>query len=413
MAVMAMEKAEQLALELFGLDSAAKHFWTILEDSIAKSNTMALMSTRLNPGASTTFQTPAADSLSPPRKVSAVSMQHAGGPPPPNPVLLPLPRFMEAKACANKVVDGKRIMVPPPPGLELPLGREALQPQKPSSLAIMTAGKPQQAAPGWKKLPGGSDALDQFPRVFTRCPSPTDAAAQGALEQKTELAQSPLAGACLGQEVEESLKASAPRGSRAGKARKKWQVVSSGCAFTFAPEEQQLGPASAPRSPATPGPVPQGAAEEVSSTGSMETEQTEAEQEQEPEASGAMRQRTRNRKKRLCCSFVMTTSLPRLESWDFVPRLIGRGGSNMKKIASACKGKIRVRGKGSGYLEGPNQKEAALPLQVALSCESAEDFAIGRRMVINLLDSMARAFVEDFPQKKHPARFYIVVDQSV
>ena len=61
----------------------------------------------------------------------------------------------------------------------------------------------------------------------------------------------------------------------------------------------------------------------------------------------------------------------------------------MRWIASeTCK--VRVRGKGSGHLEGKNGdfKEADAPLQLTLSCASPEELELTVAKVRNLLEDM-------------------------
>jgi len=53
-----------------------------------------------------------------------------------------------------------------------------------------------------------------------------------------------------------------------------------------------------------------------------------------------------------------------------VRRIFGPGGENMKHIARESGAKLRLRGKGSGYLEGPRHEESSEPLVL---CVSAND----------------------------------------
>jgi len=63
----------------------------------------------------------------------------------------------------------------------------------------------------------------------------------------------------------------------------------------------------------------------------------------------------KKQKKRNGAAFVCEYSLiPRqeiLEAFEFVPKLYGRTGKNMKDIAASCGGKVRLRGRGSRYYE--------------------------------------------------------------
>lgn len=76
-----------------------------------------------------------------------------------------------------------------------------------------------------------------------------------------------------------------------------------------------------------------------------------------------------------------------VQGFDLVPRLIGRGGQNMRKIAEATNAKIRIRGRGSGHLEvdGGNGKkqEAPTPLMVAVTTDKGDE--AGFRAAIELI----------------------------
>eukprot|EP00927_Polykrikos_kofoidii_P001610 TRINITY_DN10612_c0_g1_i2.p1 TRINITY_DN10612_c0_g1~~TRINITY_DN10612_c0_g1_i2.p1 ORF type:complete len:286 (+),score=45.16 TRINITY_DN10612_c0_g1_i2:73-930(+) len=57
-----------------------------------------------------------------------------------------------------------------------------------------------------------------------------------------------------------------------------------------------------------------------------------------------------------------------------VKRILGKGGSNMKTVASDFNARIRLRGIGSGFLEGEQKKEAEMPLRLDVSCCSFEEY---------------------------------------
>ncbi|CAK0821896.1 unnamed protein product [Prorocentrum cordatum] len=80
--------------------------------------------------------------------------------------------------------------------------------------------------------------------------------------------------------------------------------------------------------------------------------------------------------------------------FELVPRLIGRGGCNVRAIAAACEGKVRVRGRGSGHREeareGGPPAEADVPLQIALSCRDSCAFEAGKELLLELLGSSPR-----------------------
>mmetsp|Transcript_41425 Transcript_41425/g.79371 ORF Transcript_41425/g.79371 Transcript_41425/m.79371 type:complete len:475 (-) Transcript_41425:71-1495(-) len=66
-------------------------------------------------------------------------------------------------------------------------------------------------------------------------------------------------------------------------------------------------------------------------------------------------------------------------------RIIGAKGANMKRIVRQTEAKLRLRGMGSGYFEGSGQKESSEPLQLCVSCTSAEGYKTAVRQVEELL----------------------------
>jgi hypothetical protein len=69
----------------------------------------------------------------------------------------------------------------------------------------------------------------------------------------------------------------------------------------------------------------------------------------------------------------------------------------MKYIAQLCLGtKIRVRGQGSGFLEGENNVEADVPLQIHLSSPNRYEYDIARKEVARLLEGIYREYYQMF-----------------
>uniref|UniRef100_A0A7S4R3A8 RRM domain-containing protein n=1 Tax=Alexandrium monilatum TaxID=311494 RepID=A0A7S4R3A8_9DINO len=66
-------------------------------------------------------------------------------------------------------------------------------------------------------------------------------------------------------------------------------------------------------------------------------------------------------------------------------RIIGAKGANMKRIVRLTEAKLRLRGMGSGYFEGTGQKESTEPLQLCVSCTSADGYKTAVRQVEELL----------------------------
>lgn len=80
--------------------------------------------------------------------------------------------------------------------------------------------------------------------------------------------------------------------------------------------------------------------------------------------------------------------------FDLVPRLIGRGGCNMRRIADRTGAKLRIRGRGSGHLEIDGEREAPTPLMVAVTTDKgdAHGFRKAIELTINELASVEQKF---------------------
>jgi len=125
--------------------------------------------------------------------------------------------------------------------------------------------------------------------------------------------------------------------------------------------------------------------------------------------------------KRLTCKFIFSNiDLARDADFELVPRLIGRGGNHMRAIADACNGKVRIRGRGSGFQEPrrggkkgrkSDLAEAGVPLQIALSCLDSEGFEEGKERITLLLQALSSHF-ERYCRKKNvdpPVPFFTIV----
>jgi hypothetical protein len=73
-------------------------------------------------------------------------------------------------------------------------------------------------------------------------------------------------------------------------------------------------------------------------------------------------------------------------------RIIGQKGANMKRIVEATGAKLRLRGKGSGYLEGPLKEESNEPLHLCVSCISQK----GYNDSINAVSEILQTVYEDY-----------------
>ena len=88
--------------------------------------------------------------------------------------------------------------------------------------------------------------------------------------------------------------------------------------------------------------------------------------------------------------------IPNDKDFQVARRLIGSKGCNMKKILNECKQnnnineniKLRLRGRGSGYKEGPQNKESDEPLHLCISTKSQEEMKKACGLVDDLLNKI-------------------------
>ena len=88
--------------------------------------------------------------------------------------------------------------------------------------------------------------------------------------------------------------------------------------------------------------------------------------------------------------------LPNDKDFQIASRLIGYKGYNMKKIVNECKNnnnikdsvKLRLRGRGSGYKEGLNNKESDEPLHLCISARNKEELNKACILVEDLLNKI-------------------------
>ena len=88
--------------------------------------------------------------------------------------------------------------------------------------------------------------------------------------------------------------------------------------------------------------------------------------------------------------------IPNDKDFQVARRLIGSKGCNMKKILNECKQnnnindniKLRLRGRGSGYKEGPQNKESDEPLHLCISAKNQEEMKKACGLVDDLLNKI-------------------------
>jgi len=87
-------------------------------------------------------------------------------------------------------------------------------------------------------------------------------------------------------------------------------------------------------------------------------------------------------------------------------KIIGPKGSNMKNIIQSCQNqlknsdsssqndflKLRLRGKGSGFKEGPDQRESDDPMHLCVSSKYQEVYVSACRLVEELLNTLYKEY---------------------
>jgi len=87
-------------------------------------------------------------------------------------------------------------------------------------------------------------------------------------------------------------------------------------------------------------------------------------------------------------------------------RIIGQGGANMKDIVkkAGINAKLRLRGKGSGFVEHSTSKESEEPLQLCISCQDAQGYDIAVQSVDALLRRVYSEFDKFMADRGMPDR---------
>lgn len=88
--------------------------------------------------------------------------------------------------------------------------------------------------------------------------------------------------------------------------------------------------------------------------------------------------------------------------FQVVRRIIGAKGANMKRIVRQTEAKLRLRGVGSGYLEGAGQRESPEPLQLCVSCTSSAGYNSAVELAEELLEGVYRDYAQHCRERGLP-----------
>merc|ERR1719183_823785 len=100
------------------------------------------------------------------------------------------------------------------------------------------------------------------------------------------------------------------------------------------------------------------------------------------------------------CRFMI--GIPNDKEFQVVRQIIGAKGAHMKRIVKQSDAKLRLRGVGSGYLEGASHKESSEPLQLCVSCTSADGYHMAVRLVEELLERVYADYQQFCREKGWP-----------
>merc|ERR1719265_378992 len=96
------------------------------------------------------------------------------------------------------------------------------------------------------------------------------------------------------------------------------------------------------------------------------------------------------RAKKLQCQF--TIGIEEDSKFRVVRRILGSQGQNMRTIFNETGAKLRLRGRGSKFLEGPEEKESLDDLMLCISSQDEEGYETCLQMVQKLLKRIYREY---------------------
>jgi len=93
---------------------------------------------------------------------------------------------------------------------------------------------------------------------------------------------------------------------------------------------------------------------------------------------------------KLQCQFII--GIEEDNQFRVMRRIIGQGGEHMKSIAQKTDAKLRLRGRGSKFLEGPDQKESTDDLMLCVSSQDKVGFENAKNLVSELLEGIYKSY---------------------
>merc|ERR1712193_580992 len=120
-------------------------------------------------------------------------------------------------------------------------------------------------------------------------------------------------------------------------------------------------------------------------------------------------QKTTVKAQKFLCRYLV--GIEQNRSFNVVRKLLGDHGSHMKAIAESTGAKLRIRGRGSGFKEGPENVEANDPLMICISATSSKGFVDSTKDVESLLKHVHNQYCA-FCEERNLPRPNLVVEQT-
>lgn len=110
------------------------------------------------------------------------------------------------------------------------------------------------------------------------------------------------------------------------------------------------------------------------------------------------------------CSCRILIGIEQESDFQVVGRLIGPKGANMKNIVEKVPdAKIRIRGRGSRFLEGPQQVESTDPLMICVTASRSESFETAATLVEELLRKVQSEYARYCQRRGRPEPMHAVL----